>query len=441
MGFMIISGPSFRPPALAAAWFTGLLALGGLGACTNEVGAADDFNADACTPGEVRCVCRPDQSCEGDLVCVRDICLPDEESAPVPDPTPEDSQNSESPKSSQPGSKKPEPKKPDPKDPEPEKSESGENEEDDPAEEESPQDPESEEQAACSDNKRNFRETDLDCGGPICTGCELSQSCRGGVDCLSGVCENMVCVSCSKDAHCEDNNPCTSNQCQASECVFEAMAEGETCDDEDPCTSRDRCQAGSCVGKSTLMIAENFDDGGEGWRLVHPQGKRHVLWEVGEARASDCGPDSIGQDPAQDHTQNGANAVAGVQIGGCQSRRGTWKWDCIWSKDVDVSHFEEPVVFSFWRHLHSPAHSGKRGVENRVVYRVNRGKTSKLVESGYPELSNDPDWVFRSYEIKAKGARSIAAGVCYRKGPGTGAFASWTIDDVSLRQRGCQPNR
>lgn len=453
MGFLIISGPSSPLQARALAWFTALMAAGGLGACVADVGAADQFEADPCSPGEEKCVCKPDQSCNTGLVCIRDICAPDPESAPVPDPTPKgsekksekdspdsakskspDPKKSKEPDSSEPDSSEPDSSEPDSTEPSPKEPEPG---EEDPSED-SPKDDEG---LACSDKQRNFRETDIDCGGPICKGCELTQSCRGDVDCLSGVCENLVCVACSTDAHCDDNNPCTTNRCQANECIVESIPEGETCDDNDPCTAKDRCQAGSCVGKTTVMIAENFDDGGDGWRYAHDSGSERTLWQIGEAQASDCGQAQFGQDPAQDHTQNGSNAVAGVQIGGCQTRQGDSNWDCIWSKDVDVSHFDEAVTLSYWRHLHSPARSDHHGVENRIVYRVNRSRKSKVVEKGYKEVTNDSTWLFRSHEIKSGRANTIAIGICYRKQPRVQSFAGWSIDDVTLRQAGCHTDK
>lgn len=433
MGFLIISEPSSPLPARALAWFTALMAAGNMSACAGNFGAADKFDTDPCTPGEESCVCNPDQSCDAGLICIRDICSPDPESAPVPDPTPgkpgaksgDDSQGSASPDPKD--TEEPEPKKPD-------SSEEG-------PSEDSPKEPKDDEGLACADEQRNFRETDVDCGGPVCKGCKLTQKCRGGVDCLSGVCENMICVACSEDAHCEDNNPCTTNRCQDNTCVFDPIAEGESCDDQDPCTVKDRCQAGSCVGKSTLMIVENFDNGGDGWRYAHDSGSKRTLWEIGQAQASDCGDDEFGQDPAQDHTQNEGNAVAGVNIGGCQTRRGDGNWDCIWSKDVDISHFEQSVTLSFWRHLHSPANAHHGGVENRIVYRVNRSRKSKVIETGYKELINDQKWLFRSHEIKTGRANTIAVGICYRKQPRVQSFAGWSIDDLTLRQTGCQPDQ
>ncbi len=47
---------------------------------------------------------------------------------------------------------------------------------------------------ACDDTIQSGLETDVDCGGPMCTGCEIDQVCSEGVDCLSGSCDMGLCV-------------------------------------------------------------------------------------------------------------------------------------------------------------------------------------------------------------------------------------------------------
>ena len=45
----------------------------------------------------------------------------------------------------------------------------------------------------CSDGAKNGAETDVDCGGTACPGCDLGRACFLGRDCLSGNCVNNTC--------------------------------------------------------------------------------------------------------------------------------------------------------------------------------------------------------------------------------------------------------
>jgi hypothetical protein len=46
---------------------------------------------------------------------------------------------------------------------------------------------------SCQDLRRNGTETGKDCGGECPTDCQDGDGCRGGADCISGVCYNAVC--------------------------------------------------------------------------------------------------------------------------------------------------------------------------------------------------------------------------------------------------------
>ena len=58
----------------------------------------------------------------------------------------------------------------------------------------------------CSDGIKNQNETDIDCGGLICSKCNNTMACKNNSDCISNSCENRTCVrkdqisaiSCSK---------------------------------------------------------------------------------------------------------------------------------------------------------------------------------------------------------------------------------------------------
>ncbi len=110
---------------------------------------------------------------------------------------------------------------------------------------------------ACDDNLQNGLETDTDCGGPSCGGCELTQDCNLSSDCLSGVCTNGVCSpSCTdgfenqgeSDVDC--GGPC--GDCEV----------GGGCGDDEDCTSA-VCTASVCA-EYNLLISEVRPSGPNG---------------------------------------------------------------------------------------------------------------------------------------------------------------------------------
>ncbi len=49
--------------------------------------------------------------------------------------------------------------------------------------------------ASCTDNIKNGAETDVDCGGPVCSPCDDGQTCVGQSDCKSDECESGICTT------------------------------------------------------------------------------------------------------------------------------------------------------------------------------------------------------------------------------------------------------
>lgn len=409
-----------------------LAAANSVGGCIGTVGTGE--KPAACIPGERDCVCDSAQRCDAGLTCIADRCIalnstsaprspgestPDEAPRRGPtgteaDPRPSTSEPELQPSSSTPDTSTSEPEPEPERDPEP---------------------------LACKDQQRNFRETDIDCGGPVCPACTVLKACRANVDCSTELCIDGQCAQCSQDSDCQQDNPCVQSRCENKVCVAQNLQDGAPCDDQDSCTAKDQCQAGACKGRSTLVLSDSFDAGGDGWRFITGNNRQSSQWEIGTAQASRCGHESAGQDPAQDHTQNGSNAVAGVQIGGCHDLRADNSWDCIWSKDVDVSFFDSPVTFSYWRHLHSPGGDEDRrsGVLNRIVYRLDESTKSIVLKTGYAGTINDTDWLFRHHHVNPGRAKKIAFGICFQKHTRSAGFAGWSIDDVKIRQQGCLP--
>lgn len=417
------------------------------------LGCADrDFQAgagsSACTPGELRCVCDERQECEGDLMCIADRCIDIAQELPRGTRPGTGSGQQPGASSSEPSGRNGDVSIPEegsntaqPSTPEPDPSTSTtEPTSQDPSDDSSTEGPVDPEKAACSDGVRNFRETDADCGGPTCEGCVIGERCRGGIDCQSQVCSDGRCVECETDPDCDRIDSCSTGTCSENRCKLRPKKKGSRCDDKDPCTAKDRCDAkGKCVGKSTLVLDEPFDNKQNGWKRMYAnrEGDAKCLWEIGTAKASNCGG-VYGEDPGLDHTRNGHNGVAGVVIGGCQSRQGQkGTWDCIWSKGLKFNDFEAPAVFSFWSHLHSPASKKKHGVSARVVYMDKSSRYARDLETGFSSDINDGDWNHRIYELPADVRSPVSVGICYQKLPGAPTFAGWSIDDVKVRQRGC----
>lgn len=398
------TAPLLRLPL--AGWLVGLA----LSACGPASSSSTNTNPE-CVAGQAHCRCAEAQRCDAQLVCFAKRCIPESmlgsttqspsASASTPSSAPSlASSSSESLTESS-------------------ASEAG------------------LEREACSDGRSNFRETDRDCGGPICERCELNFACAKDNDCASTLCLDRRCVGCKTKRDCFDQNSCTQDLCLEHRCVHGELREGSPCDDQDPCTSADECREGLCIGRSSLVLAEDFDRDRFDWEFVHAKGHSRSLWRIAPTKASTCDRSESGEDPAEDHSPGDKNGVAGVAVGGCHDRPGDGEWDCLWSKKVDVSFFDRPILLSFWRHLHSPGR-GPRGVTSRVVYRADQQEAATALFTGFPASINDPHWILRNYKIP-KGMQSLQVGICYQVAAHAKSHAGWSIDDLKLRQVGCLP--
>lgn len=416
----------------------GGLALGvGLCACF-EIGAGVP-EARPCTPGEAQCVCRDDLSCEQGLLCELNRCIPNAKSTPELTPATVLPEKSEEPASTTTGDKGGET-------PSVEPSES--------SQEDSSSD-ESTQEAGCTDGILNGQESDVDCGGLECSPCRDGSSCVVDIDCQSKRCQLGICVSsedaeCRSDNDCDDANPCSLDRCIAKHCEYQAGPDGVRCDDGRACTAQDKCRAGACEGRSTLVLEEFFERGkfSSSWTFGEDlEGESRTRWNVAPARASDCGAEGgWGEDPALDHSPGDRNGVAGVHIGGCHHHGRRGRWDCAWTAYFDVSFFEEKVLLTFWRHLHSPGlqkdGDRQKGVRNQVAYRFKGdGEIRKLFV--YPDAGiNDSEWTHQEFRLgfaeeEALKKQEVSFGVCYQRVGRVASFAGWSIDDARIRQAGC----
>lgn len=417
----------------------GLLASG---ACYNNPASTGAASNQSCPLGAVGCFCRGDGSCDGTLACVSDRCVDlnqtagsvsSQSSSGSEGATLSDAENSTCPADKSKGSGS--------KDSEQEDADSTEPTGADPAEKD---DASPEPDVSCNDNQKNGNESDVDCGGSDCAGCRVGQRCAQGSDCRSLNCQDGKCVkavlTCESNADCDDKNPCTQDLCTAQKrCDNSAEPDGQRCNDADACTRGDQCQQGRCTGVDTRVFREDFSESPHAFLNGSSSEYRH--WEIGPAVASSCAAKGFVNDPAQDHSRDEANGVMGVHIGGCQTTQQDNFKDCAWSDYIDVSGFESDVLFSYWRHLSSPGKDPVNRftplVTNSIYYRVPSG-SPVLIESGWPKAVNDKAWTYIEHRVPSDGLEKVSFGICYKRLGSTGGYPGWTVDDVRVRQYGCE---
>lgn len=100
----------------------------------------------------------------------------------------------------------------------------------------------------CTDKTRNNDESDVDCGGSLCSGCDLSKSCHSGEDCKSGICSKGRCSSsCSEAQDCAGtDSTCEARSCRSGQCGSVVSAAGTRCGTLLACNGMGRCEAARC---------------------------------------------------------------------------------------------------------------------------------------------------------------------------------------------------
>lgn len=412
------------------------------GACFTEPLDGGASGNQSCPLGAVGCFCNPDGSCDGQLACVSDRCvnlnLTSEQGsskAGTKSTSSEDAKTGEATSTSEKGGQN--------------TSSKGSSQPSDASNKGTTSDSEDPDSsipdASCKDDKKNGQESDVDCGGPDCSGCRVGQTCVQNDDCRSDNCEAGTCakaiVTCDSDADCKDDNPCTQDLCNAQKlCENPPGSEGQRCNDADACTRADKCVQGRCEGVDTRVFREDFSKAPYAFLNGSTDEFRH--WEIGPAVASSCAAKGSVNDPGQDHSQDGANGVMGVHIGGCQTTRQDNFQDCAWSDYVDVSGFESDVLFSYWRHLSSPGRDPVSRfipmVTNSIYYRKFGAGSPTLIEEGWPKAVNDQEWTYIEHRVPSDGLEKVSFGICYKRLGSTGGYPGWTVDDVRVRQFGCE---
>ena len=107
---------------------------------------------------------------------------------------------------------------------------------------------------ACDDEVQNGDETDVDCGGGTCPGCDDGEMCMEGMDCMSGVCDPID-LTCTPPT-CEDgvqNGDETDVDCGGGTCPG--------CDDGEMCMEGMDCLSGVCDPIDLTCTPPACDDG------------------------------------------------------------------------------------------------------------------------------------------------------------------------------------
>lgn len=385
-------------------------------------------SSDGCEDGKVGCFCRPSGDCDGRLTCVSDRCV--DLGTTLGNPSSASAETTQAPNGGSTSADS--------------DAGSSASSTSSPGQDASEVGSESE-TGSCEDGLKNQQETDIDCGGPACKHCLVGQTCIADSDCGSQNCLAGRCAAsvgyCEQDSDCDDEQPCTEHRCNAQHaCEFRPSPQGAACDDANPCTAHDQCNnKGVCAGKDTQVMNETFSKAPYAFSSVM-KGSLHK-WEIARAKASSCASQGLLEDPAQDHTQDGVNQLMGVSVGGCLSTEQHNHEDCTWSEFVDVSGFDKEIVFSYWRHLSTPGQKLVSEllpmVTNSIYYRTPDG-APQVIETGWAKAVNDKAWTYIQHQIPNTGLEKVAFGICYRRLGPTGSFAGWSVDDVRVRQVGCE---
>ena len=116
--------------------------------------------------------------------------------------------------------------------------------------------------ATCTDNTMNGLETDVDCGGGTCPTCADMQKCTAATDCQSGVCDGSTAKTCTPPT-CSDsvkNGDESDVDCGGPACTGagKKCADTNGCNEDNDCTNA-WCKAGACASNPTHCTNSSLD--------------------------------------------------------------------------------------------------------------------------------------------------------------------------------------
>ncbi|MDF1566083.1 MAG: hypothetical protein P1V51_23820, partial [Deltaproteobacteria bacterium] len=143
---------------------------------------------------------------------------------------------------------------------------------------------------ACDNGVQDGFESDIDCGGGICTPCVDGRLCRQNDDCASGTCSSQVCTT---PASCTDG---VKNGDESDADCGGAVSGCPGCADGTPCQSEADCQSGVCDPSSSACAAPSCTDGVRN----------------GDETGTDCGGDLCGTCTQSQGCASGSDCASGV---------------------------------------------------------------------------------------------------------------------------------
>ena len=170
----------------------------------------------------------------------------------------------------------------------------------------------------CSDTKKNYRETDLDCGGGFCGKCGDLKGCKVAFDCKSQVCSDAG--SCSIPA-CDDlalNGTETDVDC-GGDAGCARCTDGLICQAGSDCTSGSCdgvCQPGACIDLVKNGLETDIDCGGPCKKCAN--GKTCLLGKDCTSLVCTSGINKCAVPTCSDSQKNGAETDLDCGGGACQ---------------------------------------------------------------------------------------------------------------------------
>lgn len=128
----------------------------------------------------------------------------------------------------------------------------------------------------CGNNMKDGGETDVDCGGPLCGGCDDNEMCIDDADCQSGVCTSGLCQA----PECDDN---VQNGVETgTDCGGGGAMACPACGTGEGCAMASDCVSGVCIGNPLQCQMATCSDG------VENGGETDI--DCGGPCAKKCGP-------------------------------------------------------------------------------------------------------------------------------------------------------
>ncbi len=174
----------------------------------------------------------------------------------------------------------------------------------------------------------------------------------------------------------------------------------------------------NCDGRAPQRyFSDDFSDNSAGWTLGNG-------WEIGPAIESNCSEETLGEDPATDHTSSDQSGVAGTLIGGCIPQGASGKV-CMTSPLVDLSHVATQVTAKYAYQLHAFG-------DVSASVEVFNGVSWKVANWADPNT----EWATAAVPVK-KGVNSRVR-FCFKNSPDNPTVAGWTLDDFEISDVDCE---